>query len=182
LNQTLLCTRGVTTVRTFPEREIFLRFLGSRGEKTELLAMRSSDGLSLICHLTFMKLLHALLAVGAASVLPTASADERAQAPKPFTIAFSTEIAPVSHGELRYPAYAGTRNLSGSCEVNFAISTAGKPDAIRVGKCSSEAFRFAAKATVDNMSFAPRASVAEDVALEIRWTLDQPSIQTASLD
>lgn len=169
-------------MRPFPEREIFLRFLSVRCKKAALQTAEASDEPSSVCHLTFMKLLHALLVVGAASVLPTASADERAQAPKPFTIAFSAEIAPLSHGELRYPAYAGARNLSGSCEVSFAISTAGKPDAIRVGKCSSEAFRFAAKATVSSMRFAPRASVVDDVVLEIRWTLDQPAIHTASLD
>jgi outer membrane biosynthesis protein TonB len=129
-----------------------------------------------------MKLIHAILAAGVASVLPTASADERAQ-PKPFTIAFSSEIAPVSHAEIRYPAYAGVRSLSGSCQVSFAISTGGEPDAIRVGECSSEVFRAAAKSTVQSMTFAPRASVVDKVRMEIRWTLEDPTlIRTASLN
>ncbi len=128
-----------------------------------------------------MKLIHAVLAAGVASVLPTASADERAQAPKPFTIAFSADVAPVSYGDLRYPAYAGARNLSGNCEVSFAISMAGEADAIRVGACSSEVFRAAAKATVESMAFAPRASVAENVSMKIRWELERGAVQTAGL-
>jgi len=129
-----------------------------------------------------MKLLHVMIAAGVASVLPTASADERAE-PKPFSIAFSSDIRPVSHVEFRYPSAAGSRNLSGSCKVSFAISVAGEPDAIRIGECSSEVFHMAAKSTVQGMTFAPRAAAIDNVKMEIRWTMgDAPVLRTASLD
>lgn len=129
-----------------------------------------------------MKLLHAMFALGVASVLPSASADERAE-PKPFAIAFNSEIRPVAHAELRYPSLAGARDLSGSCSVSFAISKAGEPDAIRVGECSSEVFRQAAKSTVEGMTFAPRAEGIDNVKVDIRWTLGEPGVtHVASLD
>jgi hypothetical protein len=128
-----------------------------------------------------MKLILALVTAGVASVLPTALADERAPAPKPFTITFSSEIAPVSYGDVRYPTYAGARNLSGSCDVSFAINVAGRADAIRVQACTSEAFRTTAKTVVEAMTFAPRAHVAENVQMRIGWSFDEPAVQTASL-
>lgn len=129
-----------------------------------------------------MKTLHVILAVGVASVLPSASADERAE-PKPFAIAVSSDIPPISHAELRYPSLAGARDLSGTCRVSFAISRAGEPDAIRVGDCSSEIFRQAAKSAVESMTFAPRTEGIDNVRMEIRWTLgDTPALRTASLD
>ncbi len=128
-----------------------------------------------------MKLTSILLAAGVASVLPTASADEPGGNPKPFTITFNSEITPISHDDLRYPQYAGARNLSGACEVSFAISMTGEPDAIRVLSCTSEAFRMTAKGVVEAMTFAPRANVADQVRARIGWSLDQPTLQTASL-
>jgi outer membrane biosynthesis protein TonB len=128
-----------------------------------------------------MKLIHVTLAAVVASVMPSASADERAQ-PKPFTIAFSSEVTPIFHEALRYPAYAGVRNLSGHCEVSFAISTAGEPDAIRVGACSLDAFRAAAKSTVEAMLFAPRTTGIDNVQMEIRWNVGEPArLRTASI-
>ncbi len=129
-----------------------------------------------------MKLLHTVaVAAVAASVLPTALADERA--PKPFAISFSSDIQPVAHTDFRYPGLAGSKNLSGSCDVSFAISVAGEPDAIRVGACSSEVFRMAAKSTVKGMMFAPRTSAVDNVKMEIRWSLGAAALlHTASLD
>lgn len=129
-----------------------------------------------------MKLILTLVTAGVASVLPTALADERAPAPKPFTITYQSEITPISHGVARYPVYAATRNLSGSCDVSFAISKAGEPDAIRVSVCSSDAFRLSAKTAVEAMKFAPRAKVVNDVRMRIGWSFDKPAVQTASLD
>lgn len=130
-----------------------------------------------------MKLIHVLTAAALASVLPSASADERAKQPKPFSIAFSSEVAPVSYGEFRYPSYAGVRNLSGQCEVSFAIGVSGKPDAIRIASCTSDSFRAAAKSTVQAMSFAPRAAALDRVQMEIRWTVNPPAaLRTASLN
>jgi outer membrane biosynthesis protein TonB len=127
-----------------------------------------------------MKLIHAILGVGAASLLPTALAQEPAA--KPFLITVSTDAAPVSHAEYRYPSYAGARDLEGACEVTFAISRAGKADAIRVGACTSEAFRRPAKSTVEGMKFAPRASVTTEATATIRWRMPDPQVHTASLD
>lgn len=130
-----------------------------------------------------MKLLHVMIAAAVASVLPTASADERASGSKPFSIAFSSDIRPVAHTDFRYPSLAGSRGLSGSCNVSFAISVAGEPDAIRVGECSSEIFRMSAKSTVEGMTFAPRAQGIDNVKMEIRWSLGEPQLlRTASLD
>jgi hypothetical protein len=134
-----------------------------------------------MCHVNVMKLIHIILAASVAGVMPVASADERAQ-PKPFTIAISSEVTPVSYGEVRYPSYAGVRDLEGSCAVSFTISVAGKADAIRVGACSSETFRGGAKATVEAMDFGQRDTVLDDVQMKIRWSLnDTARLHTASL-
>src|SRR5262249_29604556 len=143
------------------------------------------DGLSFVCHISVMKLIHAILGFGAASLLPTALAPmalAQEAAGKPFLITVSSDATPVSHAEYRYPAYAGVRGLEGACEVSFAISTAGKADAIRVGACTSEAFRRAAKSTVEGMTFAPRASATEGATATIRWMMPEPQIRTASVN
>ena len=129
-----------------------------------------------------MKLKHAALGLLAASLLPIAWADQPAQ-PKPFTVSFSSDIQPVSHADFRYPTYAGVRNIEGACDVKFAVNTAGKADAIRVGECSSEVFRGAARKTVEAMTFAPRASVTDNVHMKIRWAIDSKAsgVETASL-
>ncbi len=129
-----------------------------------------------------MKLIHIMFAAGVASVLPSASADERAE-PKPFTISFNSDIKPVAHADFRYPSLAGARGLSGNCDVSFTISVAGEPDAIRVGQCSSDVFRMAAKSTVEAMTFAPGVQAIDNVRMQIRWTLGEPAMtHTASLD
>lgn len=129
-----------------------------------------------------MKLLHLMVAAAVTSVLPAAWADERAREPIPFAIAFSSDIDPVAHADFRYPILAGSRNLSGSCAVSFAISVNGEPDAIRVGACSSDVFRLAAKSTVKAMTFAPRVTAIDNVMMEIRWTIgEQALLRTASL-
>ncbi len=128
-----------------------------------------------------MKLIHIVLAASVAGVMPVASADERAQ-PKPFTIAISSEVTPVSYGEVRYPSYAGVRNLEGSCAVTFAIDVSGKADAIRVGACSSEVFRAGAKSAVEAMDFGSRRAGIDNVKMTIRWSMNESAeIQTASL-
>jgi hypothetical protein len=128
-----------------------------------------------------MKPIHVIVAASVAGVMPVASADERAE-PKPFTISISSEVAPVSYGEVRYPSYAGARGLEGSCAVSFTISLAGKADAIRVGECSSEVFRGGAKAALEAMDFGPRDTVIDHVRMSIRWSLNEPArLQTASL-
>jgi TonB family protein len=127
-----------------------------------------------------MKLIRAILGVGAASLLPAALAQEPAA--KPFLITVSSDAKPISHAEYRYPSYAGARDLEGVCEVTFAISTAGRADAIRVGACTSDAFRRAAKSTVEGMKFAPRAAVTTDATATIRWRMPDPQVRTASLD
>jgi TonB family protein len=118
----------------------------------------------------------------AASLLPTASADEPAKA-KPFIISFSSDVTPVSHNIATYPAYAGVRDLEGRCEVKFAVTTTGKPDAIRVGACTSDAFRRVAKKTVEGMTFEPRTATLDNVSMRIRWAIysDTP-VKTASIN
>jgi TonB family protein len=130
-----------------------------------------------------MKLIHAILGIGAASLLPSALAQQpQPEEARGFAITISSEVEPVAEPTLRYPSYAGVRSLEGSCEVTFAVSTAGKPDAIRVGACSSEAFRRPAKTTVEQMRFAPRTSVLADAHMKIDWAFEDPGLQTASLD
>jgi len=129
-----------------------------------------------------MKLIRAIFAAGAASLLPSAFADEPANA-KPFVITVSSDATPVSHVEYRYPSYAGVRGLEGACDVTFAISTAGKADAIRVGACTSDVFRRAAKSTVQGMSFSPRARATAGATATVRWTMPSDArLRTASLD
>jgi outer membrane biosynthesis protein TonB len=127
-----------------------------------------------------MKLIHAILGVGAASLLPAAFAQEPAG--KPFVITFLSDATPVAHADYRYPTRAGVRGLEGACDVSFAISAAGKPDAIRVGTCTSDVFRRAAKTTVEGMRFASRASVLNGVSATIRWSMPSEAVRTASLD
>jgi TonB family protein len=130
-----------------------------------------------------MKLIHAILGVGAASLLPSALAQEPAsKEARGYAITINSEVRPVAEPELRYPAHAGVRGLEGSCDVTFAISPAGEPDAIRVGACSSEAFRRSAKSTVQQMRFAPRATALSGASMKINWAFEDPTVQTASLD
>jgi TonB family protein len=130
-----------------------------------------------------MKLIHAILGAGAASLLPSALAQEPASfEARSYAITISSEVQPVAGQSLRYPGYAGVRSLEGSCEVTFAVSTAGQPDAIRVGACSSETFRRSAKSTVQQMRFAPRATPLDGATMKINWAFEEPGLQTASLD
>lgn len=130
-----------------------------------------------------MKLIHAILGVGAASLLPTALAQEPAsKEARGYAITIHSEVKPVADPDLRYPAYAGARSLEGSCDVRFAVSTAGEPDAIRVLACSSEAFRRSAKSTVEQMRFAPRATPLGSASMKIDWAFEDATVQTASLD
>ena len=120
-----------------------------------------------------MKLIHAILGAGAASLLPSALAQEPASLEaRSYAITISSEVQPLSGAELRYPAYAGVRSLEGSCDVTFAVSTAGEGDAIRVGACSSEAFRRSAKSTVEQMRFAPRATALDGATMKINWAFE----------
>jgi TonB family protein len=127
-----------------------------------------------------MKLIHVALGVVAASVLPSAAADEPV-APKPFTITVSSDLSPVSKPELRYPSHAGLQGLQGSCDVKFTVNTDGKADAVRVGACTSDAFRRAAKKAVEDMSFAPRSAPLDNARMRIQWAMNEPSVATASL-
>lgn len=136
-----------------------------------------------------MKLKHTSLVVGAASLLPfvlapAALADDAKSGAKPFVITISADADPVSHSAFRYPSYAGARGIEGSCEVSFAISPAGRTDAIRVGACTSDVFRIAAKRTVAGMTFAPGAAAIDGVRATINWALDDgaPALETASID
>ena len=134
-----------------------------------------------------MKLIHAILVqtmmVGAASLLPTALAQEPASKEAlTYAITIKSDVKPAAEPDLRYPAYAGVRALEGSCDVTFAVSPAGKADAVRVGACSSDVFRRSAKATVEQMSFAPRTAALDNAKMRISWSLEEPKLQTASLD
>jgi TonB family protein len=129
-----------------------------------------------------MKLIHIAFGLVAASLLPTASADEPASKGKPFTISFASSVTPVNAVAVRYPSYAGVSGQEGACDVSFVISPAGEPDAIRVGACTSEKFRRSAKEAVKSMTFAPKAQT--DVHMKIRWAMDPAatSLKTASLN
>ncbi len=141
------------------------------------------DRPSYVCHTSVMKLIHAILGVGAASLLPPALAQQPAsQEARPFTILIKSDVKPVAELDLRYPAQAGLQGLEGACDVTFAVSTSGEPDAIRVATCSSEVFRRSAKATVEQMRFAPRPAALDDAHMKIQWAFEQPGLQTASLD
>ena len=131
-----------------------------------------------------MKLIHAILGLGAASLLPSALAQEPvSKEALPFTITIRSDVTPISHEAYRYPVHAGVDRLEGSCEVAFAISTAGKADAIDVRACTSNAFRRAAKSAIERMSFAPREAAIDGVRMTIAWRFDRDAgFETASLD
>jgi len=129
-----------------------------------------------------MKLIHAILGLGAASLLPTALADEPAsKEARSYAITIASEVKPLAEPDLRYPFWAGARDIQGSCDVTFTISTAGEADAVRVGACTSDVFRRSAKATVEKMRFAPRASAEDGVSMVISWAFVEPVLLTASL-
>jgi outer membrane biosynthesis protein TonB len=125
-----------------------------------------------------------MILVGAASLLPTALAQTPAEDAKPFVITVNSDANPISHVEYRYPSYAGVRSLEGACDVTFVISTAGKADAIRVGACTSDVFRGAAKKTVEGMRFSSRATVTEGAKATVRWTIqsNDARMKTASIN
>jgi outer membrane biosynthesis protein TonB len=128
-----------------------------------------------------MKLIHVAFGLVAASLLPTATADEPALKGKPFTISFASNVAPVAHADFRYPSYAGVRNLAGSCDVTFDISAKGEAEAIDVSACSAHIFHSAARNVVKDMTFAPKAQ--SGVKMKISWKMDEPAtVKTASLN
>lgn len=134
-----------------------------------------------------MKLIHAILGASAASLLPTvlapaALADEPvSKEAKTFAITIASEVKPLAEPDLRYPFWAGARAIEGSCDVTFAVSIAGAPDAVNVESCTSDVFRRSAKATVQQMRFAPRAAATDGNEMRITWAFEAPTIQTASL-
>lgn len=144
----------------------------------------SHDTLSCICHITVMKLIHAILGIGAASLLPTALAQQPASKEvRPYIITIASDVKPIAKDDLRYPYLAGSKNIEGACQVTFTISTAGEADAVRVGACTSEIFRAAAKANVERMTFAPRSTAMDNVRMNISWSFDHTAnIHTASLN
>lgn len=128
-----------------------------------------------------MKLIHIAFGLVAASLLPTASADEPASKGKPFTISFASDVTPVSAVAVRYPAYAGISGQEGACDVSFVVSPTGEPDAIRVGDCTAEKFRRSAKEAVKSMSFAQKG---QTVHMKISWAMNPAveAVKTASLN
>jgi TonB family protein len=128
-----------------------------------------------------MKLIHLALGVAAASVLPSAAADEPVS-PKPFTLTLTSDLSPASKPDLRYPSHAGMQGLGGACDMSFTVSTEGKADAIRVSACTSDVFRRAAKKAVEDMSFAPRSTPLDNARMRIQWTLNESQVSTASLN
>ncbi|HEV7689219.1 MAG TPA: energy transducer TonB [Hyphomonadaceae bacterium] len=127
-----------------------------------------------------MKLIHIAFGLVAASLLPTATADEPASKGKPFSISFASDVAPVSHTDFRYPSYAGVRDLAGSCDVTFDISAKGAAEAIDVSACSAHIFHSAAKNVVKDMTFAAKAQ--SGVKMKINWKMNEAAIKTASLN
>ena len=135
-----------------------------------------------MCHVIVMKQIHAILAIGIVALLPAAHGDQPARNAKPFAISFSADVKPVYQPDVRYPSYAAARDIDGSCDVTFAINPAGRADAIRVGACSSDVFRGAAKSAVEAMVFPTRANTIGNVRVQIRWAINRPSpLRTASL-
>lgn len=129
-----------------------------------------------------MKLILAIVGLSVASLLPTAVAQEPAsKEARPYRITIASDVKPVSSEDVRYPYMAGSKNLEGACDVTFAISASGRADAIRVEDCTSDMFRSAAKANVERMAFAPRASAQDNVRMNIAWAFDT-DVRTASLD
>ena len=92
-----------------------------------------------------------------------------------FRIVVNSDIAPVAHGDYRYPVNAARRGLDGACEVEFVISRTGKTDAIRIRSCSSELFKGAAKQVVKTMAFSPSPTVKQNVVANIRWDFAEQS-------
>lgn len=129
-----------------------------------------------------MKTIHAILVAGAASLLPSALADEPAsKEARSYAITISSEVSPMAEPNLRYPYMAGSKGIEGSCDVTFTVTAQGKADAIRVGACTSDMFRRSAKATVEQMRFSPRATAQDGVEMKINWAFDETRLQTASL-
>ena len=128
-----------------------------------------------------MKLIHVAFGLVAASLLPSASADEPALKGKPFTISFASDVSPVSHPDFRYPSYAGVRDLQG-LRCDFDIIATGKAEAVDVVGCSAHIFhRSGATNVVKSMTFAPKAQ--SGVKMKIRWNVERtPRIKTASLN
>ncbi len=130
-----------------------------------------------------MKLSSALLGLLAASVMPTATAFAQTSesSPRPFAVRMTSEVTPVSHGEVRYPSGAAMRNVDGSCTIRFDVTGAGAAKDVEVTGCSSDLFRSEAAALVKTLKFDPTSR--ENATMNISWTLttSEPPTGSASL-
>lgn len=118
-----------------------------------------------------MKQLIACTVLLLAVATPSALAEDSKAAAAPFRIMIDSDVKPVAVGESRYPTTAARQGLDGACVVEFVISQAGKPDAIRVRSCSSDMFRGAAKQVVEAMAFDALPTAKPNVTANIRWDI-----------
>lgn len=132
-----------------------------------------------------MKLIHKLIFVGAASVMPTALASTAFAGepidttPIAYSIALNSSVKPMDNGGLRYPAAAAVRGQSGFCDVRLDVAPTGETANVEVLACTSDAFRREARRIASGLRYGKSA---DDVSLRIRWNIEPTAaITTASL-
>lgn len=130
-----------------------------------------------------MKLIHKLIFVGAASVMPsalafTASAGEPVDTtPIAYSIALNSSVTPMDNSGLRYPAAAAIRGQSGFCDVSFDVAATGETTNVDVQACTSDAFRREAKRIASGLRY---SKPADDVSLRIRWNIEPTAAMTTA--
>ena len=135
-----------------------------------------------MCHDTVMKLIHILPLAVAASLLPTAMADELPG--RDYAITVKADVAPETHQPISYPYSAGRGGVSGECTLTFDVHADGAIGDVQLRSCSSDAFRREAVRAASGIRFSATAAGVNDARMTIRWDIesDAPRLRTASLN
>ncbi len=133
-----------------------------------------------------MKLTHAIIALTAASAMPTAWAQEAEEAVftgkgTPYAIEINADLRPAELGATAYPHAAASRRMNGDCAVKYDIAPDGTPQEVEVLRCSSGFFETEARRIAASAQY--KSGAAKDAVMQIKWTIAQNpgAINIASL-
>jgi TonB family protein len=129
-----------------------------------------------------MKLIHTLPLALAASLLPSAMADEP-QA-RDYAITVKADVTPVTYQPISYPYAAGRNAVSGECTLTFDVHANGTVGDVQIQSCSSDLFRREAIKAASGVRFSASTGNLNDARMTIRWDIadNAPRLRTASLD
>jgi hypothetical protein len=130
-----------------------------------------SDSFVSLCHKSVMKHASIIACVLAASVMPTAYAEQAGDnlAPKAYEIKVQGDVTPTNIMELDYPYASGVKSRSGSCDLSVSLDSMGNIGAVSVDTCSSEDFAAEAGKLARGSE---TLEVASSHPLRIEWTIE----------